>query len=280
MSKNVHVRRSQPGFTLIELLVVISIIALLVAILLPALGSARRTAQTMSCVANLKHLVTTAAIYAGSNQDRLPIAYDGGQTDWTLLMYREWTGDTADFTSGANLNKFKSFLCPSALINKGRRHYSAHPRLMARTGNDPFTGNTQKLEPYRLSRISRANEMALIWDSNQHEQSGNTLESALYVLDPVRRHGEWFRSLVYNPSNATDVANFRRPVPTGLNVDVPSSVAAGTAAGSATHGYGNFRWRHGDGNQLLSAFGFADGHAASLTNEQVLFANILVDAAR
>lgn len=60
------------GFTLIELLVVISIIALLVGILLPALGAARRSAQSAVCLSNLRSAGQALATYAADNKDWIP----------------------------------------------------------------------------------------------------------------------------------------------------------------------------------------------------------------
>lgn len=60
------------GFTLIELLVVISILALLIAILLPIFAAARRKGQQSACVNNLRQLHMACALYAQDNEGLLP----------------------------------------------------------------------------------------------------------------------------------------------------------------------------------------------------------------
>jgi len=64
-------QRSFRAFTLVELLVVISVIALLMAILLPALGAARERGRRAVCMANLRTLGQAVIIYANDNHDRL-----------------------------------------------------------------------------------------------------------------------------------------------------------------------------------------------------------------
>jgi prepilin-type N-terminal cleavage/methylation domain-containing protein len=73
MSKGItECRKSAPaGFTLIELLVVIAIIAILAALLLPALARAREAGQRTACLNNLRQVYIACAVYAGDNQDVL-----------------------------------------------------------------------------------------------------------------------------------------------------------------------------------------------------------------
>jgi prepilin-type N-terminal cleavage/methylation domain-containing protein len=66
------VARRVGGFTLIELLVVIAIIALLIGILLPALGKARDSGRQLLCLNNQRQLVLSMTQYAGDNRDKFP----------------------------------------------------------------------------------------------------------------------------------------------------------------------------------------------------------------
>jgi prepilin-type N-terminal cleavage/methylation domain-containing protein/prepilin-type processing-associated H-X9-DG protein len=74
-----------PGFSLIELLVVISIIAAVLAMLVPCLGTAKRFAKRTQCALNLHQINVAFHLYAGSNDDKYPCAQDNNSTPWLWM---------------------------------------------------------------------------------------------------------------------------------------------------------------------------------------------------
>ncbi len=92
MSKPSSNRPASPpaGFTLIELLVVIAIIAILAAMLLPALSRAKGSAQRIACVNNLRQIRLALGLYLGENNGRLP-PQETSTNRWPTRLYPHYS---------------------------------------------------------------------------------------------------------------------------------------------------------------------------------------------
>jgi prepilin-type N-terminal cleavage/methylation domain-containing protein len=120
-------KRVTAGFTLIELLVVVAIIAVLVALLLPAIQRAREQARAMVCLSNVKSQTQAILLYEMDYQVYPPICWGNWQAPydrgiWASFIYSYLAGGAKVRTMepGAwwpdclTVSRLKSFICPSA----------------------------------------------------------------------------------------------------------------------------------------------------------------------
>ena len=112
------VARRPHGFTLIELLVVIAIIAILAAMLLPALSKAKDRANTIACVNNVRQCGLAVQLYIGDFDDHLPYALVPGSPDvnnWQYLVAPYIKSGTFSAGTGTTNSDFSKgiFICPA-----------------------------------------------------------------------------------------------------------------------------------------------------------------------
>jgi prepilin-type N-terminal cleavage/methylation domain-containing protein len=119
------------AFTLVELLVVIGIIALLISILLPALGKSRESAHRVACLSNLRQVHAAFNLYAMANHDQVPIGYRTASKQFNSMVFSTTGGNrwvlfgllnTAKLIDNPNV-----FFCPSESNPKFMYNTSANP---------------------------------------------------------------------------------------------------------------------------------------------------------
>ena len=109
-------RKAKQAFTLIELLVVIAIIAILAAILVPAVSSALDRARRINCASNLHQVGIGLIGYALDHDDAIPVWFEAGEQQWAgqiaPYMGEEWEDA---FTVDSSIQSRGIFFCPVAL---------------------------------------------------------------------------------------------------------------------------------------------------------------------
>ena len=198
------------GFTLIELLVVISIIAILMAVMMPALGKAREQAKLVVCKSNVKQQGVAVCLYMQDNQQVFPTAVapasyggpsksfndssytadiyggqigDYGSAAYKIRLLNSYLGLPANATKQMQDNALKIFICPSdngATPGKGSYFVERKPTYwytMGRSYTYNAGGNnnnsSQGLWGRKITDITNPSRVIITGDSAAVCYSGN-----------------------------------------------------------------------------------------------------------
>lgn len=256
------------GFTLVELLVVIGIIAVLISILLPALGRARAQANNVKCQSNLKQLLLAAQLFAGEHQNYLPHADNNGAAKmrgWNIRVSTAWEWDEPAWSWDQALIKYmnksnKALLCPAdtgdtvrfpssntywrvadqPYLNDLAASYRMNASNAMYEGANVMTYNTRVETPPKLSQLKPASKAILFAD-------GQGSREDLVTVGNVRNY-------VTNKSLDPEI-NIQQNNPWNLAFRRHSRNLSHTMSADAM-------------KKGLANYGFADGHVETLTFNQ------------
>ena len=209
-------RAKRDGFTLIELLVVISIIALLIAILLPALAAARNSAKDLQCLSNERQMGVLVHAYVEDSKGYLPDGFLAPPAEdsatWMKRLWKQAYGSKPYIgPSGVNLpaSHENTFLaCPRAneinaddyaeraalipVFPTVKRNYGLNPVLVDFTTTINGIANSRTFA--RIESVTKATEAAIIGDVFS--------QSALGLTSVSRRHNSMNANILYVDGHA------------------------------------------------------------------------------
>ena len=241
-------RSASAGFTLIELLVVVAIIAILAAMLLPALTKAKERARTTQCISNFHQIGIASAVYCG-DFNYFPAGLVPGVSQWDLSLSPYAGSPNSDSMLTAS-NRSSVFVCPAAQVNNAARqlNYSANPNVCKDERYGSLVLSTS---------VPRPAETILAADGIQYQPDGDAQAMFWGVQNAAARYISFDDGLS---------ANSALPVLVGADRDIQ---LADTDASGA-----NLRYRHSSGRvvALLVA-----GNAQTYVKGRVTEAQVYTD---
>lgn len=203
-----HTRQRAAAFTLIELLVVISIISILIALLLPALGKARQAARNTQCLANMRQWGIASTMYSNDWKDYIVPTMDSNTSLDSLK--RRWWFKLANHMGMEPVADGKGFwFCPDrANMPTGTVSGNLGLQMQANYSmNDSISGAVINTERKRYADLENPSRVLLIVDGGEYTLWLRKSGSGADVDTP---NGGRFYLPGYNPTNVplTATANF------------------------------------------------------------------------
>jgi len=223
------------AFTLIELLVVIAIIALLISILLPALGKARRAGQQVQCLANLRSLQTAQLLYADT--------FKGYLIDYGLTH------------GGASPNENLTW------VNTLQDYYSASLVVRSPGDNSPYWPSGMGGTGLTLNGQHRRTSYGLNRWLSGSDPPGVSPREPFNTFAKIERPAATIQFMLMAEQGDYAVSDHPHPE----NWGNPPRAASTAAEQVATSKWGGPR----SSTASISNYSYLDGHAASATFERV-----------
>jgi prepilin-type N-terminal cleavage/methylation domain-containing protein/prepilin-type processing-associated H-X9-DG protein len=224
----------KPGFTLIEVLVVIAIVAMLAAILLPALSKARERAQALFCLNNTRQLMLGWQVYAEDHDGRLP--YNLGMSgSSTFRTNANWVNNVMTWDlSSDNTNL-------ATITEAGLGPYVGGATIIYRCPADNVLSTIQQAAGWS-ARIRSYSMNAMVGNAGNFSTNGYNVNNPNYTqffkLTQIQQPSEIFVFLDEHPASIDDGYFLERNYYSEWH-DLPASY-----------------------HNRAAAFSFADGHSA------------------
>lgn len=154
-------RKRSEGFTLIELLVVIAIIAILAAMLLPALSKAKLRTQSVSCMNNGRQICLGWLMYADDNQSKVATAFDWlpGSLDYGGNPDNTNTALLAQGVLTPYLKNVAIYKCPADMSRNLNSRSGGDPRVRSISMSQAFSSSGGHNDPAKWRTFQKTSEM-------------------------------------------------------------------------------------------------------------------------